>query len=163
MDEKVLAVVEASGPRRVIALAMLAGLGGLLLYLAFATPPGALGWQVFLVAAGAVSLWVADRMRRATTGRLVLTASALTDADGTVLARIDELEKLERGVFAFKPSSGFLLKLRKPGPTEWRPGLWWRLGRRVGVGGVTPRYQTRAMAELIELRLARRDAAGSGV
>jgi hypothetical protein len=163
MDEKVLAVVEASGPRRVIALAMLVGLGGLLLYLAFATPPEALGWQVFLVAAGALSLWAADRMRRATMGRLVLTASTLTDADGTVLARIDELEKLERGVFAFKPSSGFLLKLRRSGPAEWRPGLWWRLGRRVGVGGVTPRYQTRAMAELIELRLARRDAEGSGV
>ncbi|MFP4275573.1 MAG: hypothetical protein ACLFRU_11165 [Paracoccaceae bacterium] len=158
MDEKVLSVVEASGPRRVIALAMLVGLGGLLLYIAFATPPRVLGWQLFLLVAGAGALWLAERMRRATAGRLVLTARALTDADGTVLARIDELEKLDRGVFAFKPSSGFLLKLRHPGPAEWRPGLWWRLGRRVGVGGVTPRYQTRAMAELIELRLARRDA-----
>ena len=37
------------------------------------------------------------------------------------------------------------------------PGLWWRIGRRIGVGGVTPASQSKVMADLITARLIERD------
>ena len=33
-------------------------------------------------------------------------------------------------------------------PAAWTPGIWWRLGRRIGVGGLTG--EDAAMAELLE-------------
>ena len=57
MQDEVLAVVESSAPRRWLALVMLVGLGGLLIYVAVLTPP-TLIWQVFLIALGAASLWM---------------------------------------------------------------------------------------------------------
>jgi hypothetical protein len=43
----------------------------------------------------------------------------------------------------------------------WVPGLWWRIGRSVGVGGMTGAAETKMMAEMIEamiaVRRARRD------
>jgi hypothetical protein len=62
-----------------------------------------------------------------------------------------------RGALAFKPSNGFPVTLRARGPFVWEPGLWWRIGRRVGVGGVTPGTPARFMAERMQERIARRE------
>lgn len=156
MQDEVLAVVEASAPRRWLALVMLVALGVLLIYVALMTPPP-LMWQVFLIALGAGSLWMAQSMYAATSGRVELTDSEVRTGTGEVIARIEDIEQVERGAFAFKPSNGFLIRTRVPAARAWRPGLWWRLGRRIGVGGVTPGSQTKFMAEMISAMLAERD------
>lgn len=156
-QDDIVAEVDPNGPRRWLALAMLLTLGGLVLYLAFAAPPANLGWQVFLVGMGLLSLWMAYKLQVATTRKLLLTREALTDSDGMVLARVDDIVSVSRGTFALKPSNGFMLVLKNPAPRVWQPGLWWRVGRRVAVGGVTPGAQARPMADIISVMIAQRD------
>ncbi|MEY8841953.1 hypothetical protein AB9K41_23235, partial [Cribrihabitans sp. XS_ASV171] len=133
MQEEILATVEASAPRRWMGVGMLAAMGILVIYVAFATPP-ALEWQIFLLVVGGLSLWLAQRMMQATAHRIELTETELRSSTGEIIARIEDVETMDRGVFAFKPSNGFLLRTRTPAPRRWYPGLWWRLGRRIGVG-----------------------------
>jgi hypothetical protein len=156
MNNEVLAIVEVSAARRWMGVIMLAGLGGLVIYVALATPPK-LHWQAFLIVVGVLSLWMADRLRRATEYRIELTETELRSSDGQVIALVSEIEKIDRGVFAFKPSNGFLVRTLTPGPRAWRPGLWWRMGRRIGVGGVTAAGQTKGMSEILAAMIAQRD------
>jgi len=156
MDSEIVAVVQVSAARRWLGVGMLAGLGGLVIYVALASPP-VLEWQVFLVVTGVLALWMADRMRRATEHRIELTETELRSSEGVLIAAIDNIVSLDRGFFAFKPSNGFVIKTRTPGPRTWRPGLWWRVGRRIGVGGVTPGGQTKAMSEILAAMIAQRD------
>ena len=158
MNEEILATIDPTGPRRYVGLGMLLFLGGLLLYVAFARPPAVIGWQLLLIGLGLVALWLAHRMQSATRKKLHLTKTALVDSDGTVLTLIDDIDAVERGMFAMKPSNGFMLKLKNPAPREWHPGLWWRWGRRLAVGGVTPGSQARPMADIIAVIIARRQA-----
>ena len=154
--------IEASAPRRAFGVGMLAALGLILIYVALSQPPSNPAWGVFLVLMGAGSLWAAYRMHAATRTRLELTERELRSSDGTVIARIDDIRSLDRGTFAFKPSNGFLLRLSAKTPRRWQPGLWWSLGDRVGVGGVTAAAQTKAMAEIISALIAsRQDASPS--
>ena len=132
-------------------------LGLLLIYVTFAEPP-ALGWQAFLLVVGTASLWCADAMRRATSSVVILTESEMRDGDGTLIARVDDIEALDRGFFAFKPSNGFIMTLNSKAKNSWRPGRWWRVGRRVGVGGMTPAHQSKNMSEIIAIIMARREA-----
>ena len=154
---EVLAVVRASAGRRVLGLGALAALGILLIYVAFATPPTFLA-QLFLIVVGGAAVWLADAMRRATANCVELTETELRDSDGTVIARIEDIEGLDRGFFAFKPSNGFLIKVARKSANHWRPGLWWRLGRRIGIGGVTPGNQTKVMSEILAVIIAKRDS-----
>ena len=154
-DEEVLARVHASTGRRFLGIGSLWFLALLLIYVAFFKPP-ALGWQVFLVLLGGGALWLAERMRKATSLSLELTATTLRDSSGDVLAYTDQIESMDRGMFAFKPSNGFLLKTNEKAPNAWRPGLWWRTGRRIGVGGMTPGSQTKTMAEILSAIIAQR-------
>jgi hypothetical protein len=131
-------VLAASPGRRAIGVGSVGALGLMLLWVALSqtlTPQ----WQVALVAMGLGALWLARRMWRATAAWLVLERDALTSSDGRVLARMDDVVAVARGAFV------------------WEPGLWWRIGRRVGVGGVTPGTPARLIAELMQERIARRE------
>lgn len=155
---EVLTTVSASAPRRVMGITVLALLGGLLIYAGLSQPQEFLGFQLLLLAAGGITLFLAERMRRATVVTLELTREELRDTSGRVLARLDQIETVNRGVFAFKPSNGFVLTTRQPQDRQWNPGLWWRVGRQIGVGGVTPAVQTKLMADLIQTLLDERRA-----
>ena len=157
MQTEIIAEIDPRGPRRVIAIAMMLVLGGLVLYLAFAQPPANLFLQGFLVAMGVIALWAAHKLQSATTRKLLLTEDELIDSDGRRLARIEDIVAVSRGSLALKPSNGFMLTLKNPAPRAWQPGLWWRVGRRLAVGGVTPGAQARPMADIIAVMIARRD------
>ena len=156
MQDEVLAVVEASAPRRWMGVGMLVVVGALLIYVALATPP-APGWQLFLIVTGGLALWLAQRLYQATLHRIELTEHELRSSTGEVIARVEDVEAMDRGVFAFKPSNGFLVRTREPGERAWAPGLWWRVGRRVGIGGVVAASQTKFMSEVLAALIAQRD------
>jgi len=148
MDE-VLATVAPSVIRRYFGVGVLMILGFVLIYIAFARPPELFGWRVFLIGLGALILWGAETMRRASAVSLILTRETLSSSDGRILARVQDIASVDRSFFAFKPSNGFLVTLKTRQERTWVPGLWWRFGRRVGVGGVTSARETRFMAEIL--------------
>jgi hypothetical protein len=152
-DDDIQMELSASAGRRAVGVGSVAFLGLIMLYLAIVQSPG-LGWQVVMAAFAAASFWLARRMWQATAHRLELTPDGLRSSDGRVLAPMEDIVSVDRGVFAFKPSNGFMVRLSRKGPFAWEPGLWWRVGRRVGVGGVTHRTPAKIMAEMLEMRLA---------
>ena len=152
----VLAILHASAGRRVFGVGILGGLGVILLSVAITQPPSDLIWRLFLLGAAGTAIWMAVRMWQATSQRIELTETELRTSDGKVIARVADIEHVDRGAFAFKPSNGFLLRLSKANARAWQPGLWWRMGRRVGIGGVTPGAQSRAMADVISAMIATR-------
>ncbi|MCV6597695.1 MAG: hypothetical protein OIF40_11525 [Mangrovicoccus sp.] len=148
-DDPILLKLSPSPARRFLATAVQGGTGGMLVYVALNAPQSALLWQAMLAILGAVMLFSALKLWQATGQDLELRRSVLCSSDGTVLCQISDVEHVERGAFAFKPSNGFVLRLREAASLRWAPGLWWRYGRRVGVGGVTPGPQGKIMAEVI--------------
>lgn len=152
-EDGVYARVQASPARRIFAYAIVFGLGALVIYVTLVQPP-ALHWLVFMLGFGVAMLFLAERLRRATTMVIELTQTEVRDSSGAILARLEDIRSVERGTFAFKPSNGFTLVMHTKKPRAWAPGLWWRLGRRVGVGGVTVAGQSKLMAEQIALMIA---------
>lgn len=156
-DDTVLVRLNPSQPRRWLGTAMLVVLGGLLIWVGLQHPPAVFGWQLFLIAFGALALWTAVRLWQSTTVGLELTAGTLRESgSGRVLARFEDIRSVDRGPFAFKPTNGFVVLLNDPSSKAWAPGLWWRVGRRIGVGGVTHRHEARLMAEILADRLKSR-------
>jgi hypothetical protein len=132
---------------------MLGFVGGFSFYVALSSPPE-LHWLIFLLVVGSGALWQAVRMWQATEYRIELTMEGLRSTDGTIVALMDDIEDVDRSLFAFKPSNGFLIKLKSPGKAAWKPGLWWRRGRQIGVGGVTPVSEGKAMADILKALLS---------
>jgi len=128
---------------------MLVLLGAMLVYVALATPPASLLWRIFLLGFGGLVLWLAEKMRRATLIGVVLTREELRTTDGQVLVRVDDINGVVRGSFSLKPSNGFSVLTKTRQNRGWAPGVWWRIGKRVGVGGVTAASQAKFMSEIL--------------
>lgn len=150
MQDEVLATIQASTPRRWAGVGMLTTVGALVTYVAVVSPPEPV-WQIFLLAIGGASLWLAHSVWRATEDCIELTRTELRSGSGELIARVEDIEAVDRGVFAFKPSNGFLVRMRHKMPNRWAPGLWWRVGRRVGVGGMTAAAEAKFMSEALGL------------
>lgn len=156
-ETTILAHLRPSAPRRVFGTATLGILGLFFIGVATRSLSGApVVMGAFLIMGGLI-LWLAVRLWQSTASGLVLTASELRDSEGRLLARVDQMRSVERGVFAFKPAGGFTIVTDSAkGGRAWAPGLWWRAGRRIGVGGVTHRHEGRYMAEILSDMIAKR-------
>lgn len=151
----IIAVITPSPIRRLFGVGVMAALGLLLLWMALVTAPS-FGWRILLTGFGAFALWGAWRLWHATAHRIEMTQDVLRDTAGTHLADIDQITGIDRGTFAFKPSNGFVVRLSTSHARGWAPGLWWRLSRRIGIGGVTNAGEAKFMAELLAARIAAR-------
>jgi hypothetical protein len=156
--DKPLLTVRPSPPRLWFSVVALGALGALMLWIALAHPPASLGWRVFLLLGGAGIGWGGVRLLRLRDRALVLTSEALIDTGAGEIARLAEVVALNRGVFAVKPARGFALTMERRGGGTWVPGMWWRIGRSIGVGGMTGAAETKMMAEMIEAMVAMRKA-----
>lgn len=155
-EDEVLSTLQASAPRRWFAVGVLSSLGLMLIILAFSLSGAGFGYQAFLMIVGGFALLEARRLWRATEQVLELTMDGLRIRGGEMLVEVADIEQIDRGVFAFKPSNGFLLRTKEKGPRVWSPGMYWRFGRKFGVGGVTTASQAKFMAEVISALLAER-------
>ncbi|MFT6426387.1 MAG: hypothetical protein ACJAYH_001278 [Celeribacter sp.] len=145
----------ATLPRRLSAVVILGALGMIHFWIMLTTPPAAFVGKLFLLGVGALVLFGAYRVWTSTARDILLTPEDLREEGGRVLCRIEDIDHVQRGAFAFKPSNGFVVVLKDtvPRARSWAPGLWWRLGRRIGVGGVTSPGAGKAMADVLSARL----------
>lgn len=156
-DATVLARLDPSVPRRFIGVTVQLALAVTLIGLAIGFPRDQMGVRVLLLVLGICVAYGSFLTWRATQNGLVLTQDSLSDDSGRVLAKISNIREVSRGAFALKPSHGFSLILFEGTEFAWVPGIWWRIGTRVGIGGVTPSQPARFMAEAISDLIAARD------
>ena len=152
-DEEVLIRISPSPVRRWSAISVFVVLCCVLVWLAF-IGGGDLGWRLLFLALGIACFLMADVLRRATMNGIELTRTELRTSEGHVLTTVENVSKVERGAFAFKPSNGFLVRLKSPSGRGWAPGLWWQSGTYLGVGGVISAGQSKAMAEILAAMIA---------
>ena len=137
-------------------LVILISLALIVFYLGFVMA-SELHLALIMLLLGGLLLWIVNRIRVLTNTSLVLTDRDLRTGDGLLVADLENMKRVERGLFAFRPSGGFLLVLSHPVPFSWRPGLLYCIGRYVGIGGMTSKAQSKRMAEALTAMLLRRE------
>ena len=134
-EDEVLMKISPSAFRRWTAVLVFVVLGFVFLWLAI-DGSGELGWRLFFAVFGAGSFWMSDLLRRSTMQEIELTRDEIRTTDGRVLTLLDNVRKVEKGAFAFKPSNGLLVRLKRPSGRGWAPGLWGQGGTHLGIAGV---------------------------
>jgi len=152
IDPNANPVIRATLFRRVVAVVMLLISGGMFLYLAANEPSVGIIWKAVFALLGIGLFVLAAQLRSATTEAIRLTQDGLVETSGRLLCTMDNIDRIETSAFSFKPSNGLLVRLKTPMPGAWAPGLWWRYGTKLGIGGVTSAGEAKAMADIIALR-----------
>ncbi|MEM6609343.1 MAG: hypothetical protein AAF689_12250 [Pseudomonadota bacterium] len=155
MSDRIIARLTPTPARRATAAIAPGGLGGVILWLAVQQPAQSAPFLGLLLVIALVCLGLAYRAWRATATYLELTPEVLREATGRELCQLADVARVESSLLSWKPAGGFAVHLKTPAGRAWAPGLWWRLGRRVMVGGATNSGEAKAMADLMRIELAR--------
>ena len=150
----VLAELRISEARRLLAVVSLTLLGAILVYHGLSSPERGMGVRAFAIVLGTGCLWQAWQRYANPKNVVILTEEGLFDNAGDLVCTIGNIGSVDRGLFAFKPTNGFLIRLRKSESFRWTPGLYWRLGKRVGVGGATRSAEAKVMADILKTMIS---------
>lgn len=153
-NSDILATASISGVRRWLTIIPGIFAGALLAWYGLNAPFPQIWVNVFAVVVGLVMALGASWLLSATSRGIYLTPKELRDINGALIARISDMKKLERETISYKPAHGFIIVLAEPARSHWSPGVWWRTGQRVGVGGFLHADQTKAMAGAIRSLIA---------
>lgn len=149
---EIRARIEVSRSRYWLTLAAIVALVLVLAGLAVDPGLGALMRSLFAALALALAALAAALLARGR-GGLTLTEDGLRDDAGHEVCTWSAIRAVNRGLSPIRPSKGFLIYLNAPAPRGWHPGLWWRWGTRIGVGGMVAGRQASFMADLMTLHL----------
>lgn len=155
-NEAVLARLEPSPFRRGLGISMQVAMAGFLIWLALELPREVMAQRIGMLLFAALLIYGAYLTWRATATGIMLTASGLRDGSGRVLAEMVNIRDVSRGALSMRPSQGFSVLLHDRMSVAWVPGLWWRFGKRVGIGGLTQPALAKHMAETISGMIAAR-------
>jgi hypothetical protein len=146
---EIIARLQIAPFRRWAGVIVLALIGVGLIYSGLVYPPSTLLGRLAIFLLGSLVLLQAYWNLQVRSGSLILKEDGLWVEDGPQLAALDNIETVQVSAFSIKPSNGFAVVLRSPVRFKWVPGLYWCVGRRIGVGGATHPSQAKAMAELL--------------
>lgn len=162
--DPVLQSLSASKLRLVSILALLMIFAVIMVQIAVELPSDRMLAKAGLAVMGAVLVWQAVRVWTSSRHRIELTPSGLRwSKTGAYLAKIEEIKDVNTSIIAFRPATGFLVILHGTAPAATAPGLWWRVGNRLGIGGVTAKYEAKAMAEMLREMTRARMASDMGI
>ena len=109
---------------------------------------------ILLVVAGVFG-WSAYRMATVPAKGIVFDGKSLETEDGLVLAKMDEIVDVQTSIFAMKPTNGFTLILNSTSKMPTRPGIFWRQGRHMGVGGLLRASEAKSIGKAIQAEVVR--------
>lgn len=155
--EEVLIQLHPSPVRRSL------GLGGLAILSAMCLSGGLSGaaesgirWLPLLL--GILGFYLLYHFWRSSAKGLELTPSELREIGGRRVIAFADIQSVNRELFGIiKPTNGFVIVNRGQYPNAFSAGIWWRFGSRIGIGGLTPAGEGKAMAELLEEMIKDRD------
>lgn len=155
MDNIILKLKPSRG-RRIVGAVLLMLCGFFILFYTVFAAQDALFFRVAALLIGALFLWQAQWNLRVSNTTITLTKEGLYAANGDLICRVSNMVEIDDGWFSFKPSNGFLVRLYEAEDPKWARGLYWRIGKRLGVGGAIEPAEVKALSAQLSLLIRER-------
>ena len=70
----------------------------------------------------------------------------LFNLDKSLICKIEDIEKVDVSPYTFKAANGFIVLLKTKNSFKAIPGLYWRLGKRISIGGLISKSESKFLS-----------------
>ena len=77
---------------------------------------------------------------------LIINDRGFFNLDETIICRMDDIESVDISPYTFKSANGFIIHLKTKHPFKAVPGLYWQAGKRVSVGGLVSKSESKFLS-----------------
>ena len=76
----------------------------------------------------------------------LLNQEGIFNLDNTIICRIEDIETIDTSPYTFRSANGFIVFLRERSTFKIVPGLYWRLGNRISIGGLVSKAESKFLS-----------------
>ena len=97
-------------------------------------------------------LWFRRFLSRYSKIGFVISTDGLFDLNMDLICTIDDIKKIDVSPYTFKSANGFIILLKTKSSFKSIPGLYWRVGKRISIGGLVSKNESKLLSgRLIEM------------
>ena len=78
-----------------------------------------------------------------------INASGLFNLDETLICSLEDIDNVDVSPYTFKSANGFIIHLKKRSAFQFVPGLFWQLGRRISIGGMISKSESKYLSNTL--------------
>ena len=79
----------------------------------------------------------------------VINELGFFNLDKTLICSIENIDKVDVSPYTFKSANGFIIHLRTSGTLKFVPGLFWQVGRRISIGGMISKSESKYLSNTL--------------
>jgi hypothetical protein len=96
-----------------------------------------------------IGFWFQRFLRLYTEIGFNINASGIFNLDDTLICQIKEIDRVDVSPYTFKSANGFIIHLKTKNALKFMPGLFWQLGRRISIGGMISKSESKYLSNTI--------------
>ena len=74
--------------------------------------------------------------------------------NGSLLCKTSSIEAVDTSPYSFKSTNGFIIRLKESTSLAWSPGLFWKFKKRISIGGLVTKSESKWLSTSIITTLA---------
>ena len=96
-----------------------------------------------------LALWFKSFLNRYSKMGFLINQEGLFNLDKSLICRIDEIDQIDTSPYTFKSANGFIVILKTKNSFKTVPGLYWRLGKRISIGGLIAKNESKFVSSTL--------------
>ena len=96
-----------------------------------------------------LALWFTRFLKRYSKVGFLINQSGLFNLDGSIICEIGDIEIIDVSPYTFKSANGFIVILKTKNSFKLIPGLYWRLGKRLSIGGLVSKTESKFLSQAL--------------
>ena len=96
-----------------------------------------------------LAFWFRSFLKRYSKVGFLINQSGLFNLDGSIICEIGDIERIDVSPYTFKSANGFIVILKTKSSFKSIPGLYWRLGNRLSIGGLVSKNESKFLSQTL--------------
>ena len=96
-----------------------------------------------------IAFWFKRFLSQYSNVGFLINKMGLYDLHENLICRISDIQRVDSSPYTFKSANGFIIILKEKTSFQLVPGLYWRLGRRISVGGLISKNESKLLSTAV--------------
>ena len=96
-----------------------------------------------------LAFWFKNFLKKYSKVGFLINEQGLFNLDKSPICKMHEIDRVDASPYTFKSANGFIIILKTKNSFESVPGLYWKVGKRISIGGLVSKNESKFLSGLL--------------
>ncbi len=96
-----------------------------------------------------LGIWLKRFLKKFSKIGFLINELGIFNLDESIICKIENIKKIDVSPYTFKSANGFIIFQKTKGSFKIVPGLYWRAGKRISIGGLISKNESKFLSSTL--------------